>query len=151
MRRRVGIDLRPVDAASEAGLRLLDSFVPDECYRARLRRAAEVLAADPPTLLRGDYLVLLPELLRERDADALTVVFQTISTVYLSDDERACLRAIVDAAGAAGPLAWISTPTPEEHGQRRGDYPIELALWPGGERRIVARMNVRSEWLEWVG
>ena len=79
------------------------------------------------------------------------VVFQTISTVYLSDEERARLRAIVDGAGAVGPLAWISTPTPEEHGQRRGDYPLELALWPGEERRIVARMNVRGEWLEWIG
>jgi hypothetical protein len=78
-------------------------------------------------------------------------VFQTLSTVYLSDEERGRLREIVDAAGEEGPLAWVSTPTPEEHGQRRGDYPLELAMWPGGERRIVARMNVRGEWLEWVG
>ncbi len=79
------------------------------------------------------------------------VVFQTISTVYLSDEERARLNALVDEGGEDGPLAWISTPTPEEHGQRRGDYPLELAIWPGGERRIVCRMNVRGEWLEWEG
>ncbi len=101
--------------------------------------------------MRGDYVELLPEIVRDRDDYGLMVVFQTISTVYLSDEERARLRAIVDGAGAVGPLAWISTPTPGEHGQRRGDYPLELALWPGEERRIVARMNVRGEWLEWIG
>jgi hypothetical protein len=100
--------------------------------------------------VRGDYLDLLPAILRDRDDDALTVVFQTISTVYLADEGRTRLRVIVDEGGADGPLAWISTPTPEEHGQRRGDYPLELAVWPGGERRIVARMNIRGEWLEWL-
>lgn len=151
VRRRVGIDLEPVDATSEDGLLLLKAYVRDDGYRSRLEQAAEVLRSDPPELLRGDYLELLPEILADRDDRGLMVVFQTISTVYLADDERARLREIVDAAGARGPLAWISTPTPEEHGQRRGDYPLELALWPGGERRIVARMNVRGEWLEWVG
>ena len=151
VRRRVGIDLNPVDVTSAEGVRLLKTFVRDEGHRSRLARAAEVLARDPPELVRGDYLDLLPGLLDERAKGTMTVVFQTLSTVYLTDEERGRLRDIVDDAGAAGPLAWISTPTPEEHGQRRGDYPLELALWPDGERRIVARMNVRGEWLEWGG
>jgi hypothetical protein len=150
VRSRVGIDLNPIDVTSTNGLRLLDAFVSDTGYRSRLRQAAEVLRGDPPRLIRGDYLDLLPGLLRDRSDRALTVVFQTISTVYLSDEERTRLRAIVDEGGADGPLAWISTPTPEEHGQRRGDYPLELALWPGGTRRIVCRMNVRGDWLEWT-
>ncbi|MGH3133414.1 MAG: DUF2332 domain-containing protein [Gaiellaceae bacterium] len=151
VRGRRGIDLDPVDVTTEGGLRLLYTFVRDEGYRTRLRLAADVLRADPPEVMRGDYLDLLPGLLRERSDAALTVVYQTLSTVYLSDEQRAKLRTIVDAAGEAGPLAWISTPTPEEHGQRRGDYPLELAVWPGGARRMVARMNVRGEWLEWMG
>jgi hypothetical protein len=151
VRRRVGIDLHPVDVTSEDGMRLLRAYVLDAVYRARLVLAAEVAAAHPPELVRGDYLELLPGLLRDRADDAFTVVFQTHSTVYLADGERARLRAIVDDAAADGPLAWISTPTPEEHGQHRGDYPLELAIWPGRERRIVARTNVRGDWLEWTG
>jgi hypothetical protein len=151
VRRRVGIDLQPVDVTTEEGVRLLDTFVRDEGYRTRLRRASDVLRQEPPELVRGDYVDLLPGILRTRADDALTVVFQTISTVYLTDEERDRLRTTVDEAGAEGPLAWISTPTPEEHGQHRGDYPLELAMWPRGERRIVARMNVRGEWLEWCG
>jgi hypothetical protein len=151
VRRRLGIDLQPVDVTTKDGVRLLDTFVRDEGYRTRVRRASEVLRQQPPELVRGDYVRLVPGVLQTRSDDALTVVFQTISTVYLNDEERDWLRAIVDEAGAEGPLAWISTPTPEEHGQRRGDYPLELAMWPGGERRIVARMDVRGEWLEWCG
>jgi hypothetical protein len=151
VRRRLGIDLNPIDATSEHGLSLLKAFVRDAGHRSRLERGAEVLSRDPPEVLRGDYLDLLPDLLSKRRSEALTVVFQTISTVYLADEERVTLRTIIDEAGRDGALAWISTPTPEEHGQRRGDYPLELAVWPGGGRRIVARMNVRGEWLEWLG
>ncbi len=149
--RRRSIDLDPVDATSSDGLRLLDAFVRDDGYRARVRRASGVLSGEPPELIQGDYLEVLPALLEDREATSLTVLFQTHSTVYLSDDRRARLRAIVDAAAKAGPLAWISTPTPEEHGERRGDYPLELAIWPGHSRRIVARTSVRGEWLEWIG
>ncbi|HUF01316.1 MAG TPA: DUF2332 domain-containing protein [Gaiellaceae bacterium] len=148
---RVGIDLAPVDATSEDGMHLLKAFVRDDGYRARLEQAASMLRSEPPRLVRGDYLEVLPELLGDRDETSMTVVFQTHSTVYLTDEERGRLRSIVEAAGAEGPLAWISTPTPEEHGQRRGDYPLELATWPGGSRRIVARTSVRAEWLEWSG
>lgn len=151
VRRRVGIDLNPIDVTTEDGLRLLEAFVRDDGYRGRLERAAAVLQVDPPELVRGDYLDELPGLLERRSAETLTVVFQTHSTVYLSDDERSRLRSLVDEAGAEAPLAWISTPTPEEHGQRRGDYPLELAIWPPGTRQIVARTNVRGEWLEWSG
>jgi hypothetical protein len=150
VRSRRGIDLDPVDGTSEDGLRLLKTYSRHEAYWTRLERATQVLRESPPELIRGDYVDVLPALLAGRDDAALTVVFQTLSTVYLSDKERTRLRDIVDTAGAEGPLAWISTPTPEEHGQRRGDYPLELAVWPGGARRIVARMNVRGEWIEWV-
>lgn len=36
---------------------------------------------------------------------------------------------------------------PDARGARAasGDYPIELALWPGGERRIVARTDSPAE------
>ena len=151
VRRRCGIDLNPIDVTTEEGLRLLRSFDAREEHRTRLERAAEAIRPDRPELLRGDDLDVLPPLLAQRDASALTVVFQTLSTVYLTDEQRACLRTIIEIAAREGPLAWISTPTPEEHGQRKGDYPIELALWPEIAPRIAARMNVRGEWIEWVG
>jgi hypothetical protein len=152
VKRRRGIDLNPVDVTSEDSVRVLFAFASvDDDVLARLGRALEVARREPPELICGDYLDLLPELLEEREDDTLTVVFQTHSTIYLPVGDRRRLRALVDAAAEAGPLAWISAPTPEEYGERRGDYPLELALWPGFERRIVARTDVRGEWLEWLG
>lgn len=151
IRRRRGVDLAPVDATREEGLRLLQCFTVDEDRRERLRRAVGVLRRDPPELVRGDYLELLPSLLAERDDGALTVVFQTISTIYLPLDDRDRLRAAVDRAAADAPLAWISTPTPEEHGLRGRQYPLELALWPGHGRALVGEMANGGEWLDWWG
>jgi hypothetical protein len=150
--RRRGIDLNPIDVGSDEDVRLLYAFASaDDDVRLRLQRAVQLARDEPPELLRGNYLDLLPQLLAERDEATLTVVFQTHSTIYLPVEQRVGLRAIIDSAGESAPLAWISAPTPEEHGQRRGDYPLELALWPGGGRRIVARTDVRGDWLEWLG
>ncbi len=149
VRRRIGVDLAPVDATSEDGLRLLQCFSTREDRRERVRRAAEVLRHDPPQLVSADYVDALPSLLDEREPAALTVVFQTISTVYLPLKRRHRVRETVEEAGRRAPLAWLSTPTPEEHGLQGRQYPIELALWPGGERRIVGEMSNAGDWLDW--
>jgi hypothetical protein len=151
VRRRVGIDLSPVDATTPEGLKLLYCFTVDGSRRERIRRAAEVLRRDPPELVRGDYLELLPKLLELRAEDALTVVFQTISTIYLPLSSRERLNALIEDAARAGPLAWISTPTPEEHGLRGRQYPLELAVWPGTGRRLVAETSNGGDWLDWWG
>ena len=152
VRRRQGIDLQPVDIRGQAGLRLLESFLLDDRIRVeRLRAAARIVRRDPPTIIEGDYVDLLPELLRFRGDETLTVVFQTLSTIYLPDDRLARLLEVIDEAAADGPIAWISTPTPPEHGERRGDYPVELTIWPGRQSRFVARMNVTGDRLEWLG
>lgn len=151
VRRRRGVDVAPIDGTSDEGVRRLFSFVTRPEYRERVRCAVEVLRGCPVELIRGDYVELLPDLVAERDAAALTVVFQTISTIYLPIERVLRLRELVDEAGAHGPLAWISTPTPEEHGLRGRQYPLELALWPGGERRLVAEMPNGGDWLDWTG
>ena len=85
VRSRRGIDLSPVDVTTEHGARLLRAFIwPGRVERGqRLRKAIEILRREPPVLVRGDYVELLPALLAERDDSALTVVFQTASTGYL--------------------------------------------------------------------
>lgn len=150
VRHRRGIDLRPLDVCSDDDVRLLRVFTSPS-RRSRLLQAIEIARTQPPELIKGDYLHLLPELLAARDGDALTVVVQTLSAIYLTLEQRARLWAIIEAAGRIGPLAYVWTPTPEEHGQRRGDYPVELAIWPGGARRFIARMENHGEWLDWLG
>jgi hypothetical protein len=150
--RRRGVDLDPVDVTGEDGALLLRSFVwADQHDRIeRLDRAIEALRADPPELVRGDYVELLPDLLDDRAEDALLVVFQTVSTSYLSRERYVELRRHL--ARAARPLAWISTRAHfEEETDLQGGFELELALWPRRRPALVARIGYHGQWLEWLG
>lgn len=152
VRRRLGIDLNPVDVTTEHGARLLHAFLwPGRVERAqRLRAAIAIARGEPPTLARGDYVELLPSVLAERDDGALTVVFQTASTGYIGAERRGELRALLERAGRAGPLGWVSTRAVEELEEDRHDsYELEVALWPGGERRLLLRCDFHGNWLRW--
>lgn len=156
IRRRRGIDLAPIDATTEDGLTLLRAFLwpgRDE-RRARLEAAVVALrgADDRPELIRGDYVELLPSLLAERPADAVTVVFQTASTAFLPREARARIAAALDDAGADGrPLAWVSTRSGDERqGEREDAWELELRVWPGATRH-VAHLDFHGNRLDWLG
>ena len=148
--RRVGIDRRPVDVTTDHGARLLEAFVwADQTDRLeRVRRAIEIAREDPPRLLDGDYVEVLPALLAERDLDVLTVVYHSVSTVYLRSDERQRLDEILAEEGRRGSLARVSyeidRDTPTFHG-----FALDIETWPGGSRRL-ARLDGHANSLEWV-
>lgn len=154
IRARRGIDLAPLDVTSDEDVVLLHSFLwPGLDERARrLDAAIETFRASPtrPELIRGDYVEVLPDLLEERDSAALTVVFQTASTAYLSRGRYDDLRAALDRAGSDGrPLAWISSRRPDERESDRDDcWELELRLWPG-PTRLVARVDYHGNWVDW--
>jgi hypothetical protein len=150
VRTRVGVDLNPVDVTSEEGSLLLQSFVwVGQAGRLeRLRRAIEALRAAPPELVRGDYVERLPELLRGRDPDALTVVFETASTMYLPDDGLARLDEALDEAGAQGPLAFLTTTRPDD--ESHDFWALRLRTWPGRTERLLAHMDFHGAWVEWL-
>jgi len=150
VRKRLGIDLNPIDVTSEHGARLLLAFIwPDQIERReRLERAIEVVRVDPPQILRGDYLELLEPLLDERSAEALTVVYQTASLSHLSSDERLGVEEILARAGERGPLAFISGEHPPDD---PADYwQLRFRLWPTGESKILARLDYHGRWLDWL-
>jgi hypothetical protein len=150
VRGRTGIDRRPVDVSTEHGARLLEAFVwadqPDRLER--VRKAVEVVRADPPRLMQGDYVEILPALLRARDLDALTVVFHSVSTVYLREDECARLDEIFAAEGERGSLARVSYEfVRDEIGFE--SFALDVQTWPG-ERHRLARLDGHANRMEWV-
>jgi hypothetical protein len=149
---RRGIDLNPVDVTTDEGVRVLMAFVwADQWIRLeRLKRAVDIARADPPELVRGDYVELLPRLLEERDPDGLTVVFQTASTQYLPRPRYDEVRRIIQRAARDAPLGWISTQRHDEEIGRFQGYALEVALWPTDDARVVARMGYHGEWLDYV-
>jgi hypothetical protein len=150
VRSRIGVDRSPVDVTSEEGALLLQCFVwADQPRRLeRLQRAIEVLQADPPELVQGDYVELLPELLAARDPDAFTVVYQTASFGYLQPAQRARIDETLERAGKQSPLAFISASMPDDEALLA--WSLRLRLWPGGQERTLAHMDYHGEWLQWL-
>lgn len=151
--RRRGIDLNPIDLTTDEGVRLLTAFVwADQWHRLeRLRRAIDVARREPPELVSGDYVELLPQLLAERDRDALTIVFQSASTQYLERERYERARAALREAAEDAPLGWVSTQRFDEEAESGAGYPLEVALWPEQDARVVARMGYHGEWLDYLG
>jgi hypothetical protein len=148
--RRIGIDRRPVDVTTDHGARLLEAFVwADQSERLeRVRRAIEIARADPPRLLDGDYVEVLPALMAERDLERLTIVYHSVSTVYLSQAERRSIDEMLAAEGRRGSLARISYEVDPEAPTFHG-FALDLDVWPGGRRRL-ARLDGHGNSLEWV-
>ena len=145
--RRRGVDLNPVDATSEHGARLLQAFVwaDQEVRLERLRRAIETLRADPPDLVRGDYVDALPGLLADRRDGAQLVGFQTASTMYLTKDGRRRLSDALEQAGRVEPLAYLTTGrAPDDDG-----FSLELERYPGGKSERLAIFDFHGAWLDW--
>jgi hypothetical protein len=103
VRRRTGIERRPVDVTTDHGARLLEAFVwADQANRLeRVQQAIAIARADPPRLMEGDFVEVLPALLAERDLDALTVVFHSASVMYLSEEDRASVRKTLEGRRSA--------------------------------------------------
>jgi hypothetical protein len=148
--RRIGVDRRPVDVTTDHGARLLEAFVwADQTARLeRVRRAIEIARSDPPRLFDGDFVEVLPALLAERDLGRLTVVYHSVSAVYLRSEERDRLDGVLADDGRRGSLARISyevdRETPTFHG-----FALDLDLWPGGRTRL-ARLDGHANHMDWV-
>ncbi len=147
--RRIGLDREPVPLDAH-GQRLLEAFVwADQRERTeRLRSAIAVARGCTLDLRRGDYVDLLPSVLDERRDDALLVVFDSVSTIYLDDRRHDELTSILRRGGREGPLAWISLEGPR-HDPDYGGVALELTRWPGGETRRLAKADFHAAWLEW--
>ncbi|MDQ3867906.1 MAG: DUF2332 domain-containing protein [Actinomycetota bacterium] len=152
VRARLGIDRAPVDVRDERQALLLESFVwADQAARLeRLRGAIARARRERPPLLAGDYVELLPRVLANRAADALTVVYHSASTGYLRDDERRRLESAIEEAGEAGPLAWVSYEFLEEEEPGFERFALDVRTWPGGETRRLARVDGHANRMRWL-
>jgi hypothetical protein len=147
VRARIGIDRSPIDVISAEGARLLKSFVwADQVARLeRLDDAIAVVREDPPPLIEGDFVELLPKVLAAQPGDVLTVVFQTAALGYVEPERREKVRRTLDDAGVELPLAFISAGNP-----RTGvmDWGLRIVYWPGGGREFVGHADYHGAWID---
>jgi hypothetical protein len=148
VRGRTGIDRAPVDVTKDENARLLKAFVwaGQEERLERLDHAIEALRADPPELVEGDFVELLPELLASQPGDALTVVFQTAALGYAGEEGRARVRAALEEAGRRRPLVFVTAGkgrTGEQH------WGLRIVYYPEAEREFAGEADYHGVWLDW--
>jgi hypothetical protein len=159
---RVGVDLDPVDVTDAADVRWLRACLsPDQPERAAMLEAELALAAaDPPLLLRGDALEVLPGAFARVPAGALPVVTTTWALARFPLESRLRFLHRLDEAAAGRAVAWVSAegvgvaPAIPTLGDRRasGHSIIGLAMlgWPALRAEAIGRCWSRGRLLAWL-
>ncbi|BCJ59581.1 hypothetical protein Jiend_30030 [Micromonospora endophytica] len=103
---RAGLDLNPLDVASDDDVRWLDALIwPEQQERRdRLHAAVRIARADPPHLVTGDLLADLPALVAQAPADATLVIFHSAVLTYVPPETRTAFTDLVRGL----PCRWIS-------------------------------------------
>jgi hypothetical protein len=132
---------------------------PEQRWRVELLdRAVSTARRDPPTVLAGDAVESLPELVRSVPADTAVCVVHTAVLAYLTDGAR-----FIDSLSALArerPLWWVSgeaqglvpalptpaTPRPADRISFLYGY-MPLGA-PGHPPRAVARAGAHGAWIE---
>jgi hypothetical protein len=107
---RAGVDLNPLDVRDPDDLAWLEALVwPEHTDRLEtLRAAARVVAADPPRLVAGDLLDVLPALVAEAPAGATVVVLSSAVLYYLADTDKAAFAATMSDLRRTRGAVWLS-------------------------------------------
>jgi hypothetical protein len=146
---RIGVDLNPIDVRDpDAALWLRALVWPDEAGRdGLLQQALQVAQQDPPRLLAGDALDVLPEVLAKISNDQTLCVFHTHTVNQFPPEARTRLSALLAEHAATRDLYRISIEwLGEEHPR------LELVSFEGGVRTesLLAYCGSHGEWLEWL-
>ncbi|MCX5045734.1 DUF2332 domain-containing protein [Aldersonia sp. NBC_00410] len=160
---RVGVDRDPIDVTDPDDARWLRACLfPDQVQRAtRLDAEMALVASDPPVLLDGDAIEVLPKALARVPAHALPVVITTWALSKFSLESRLRFLHRLDEAATDRPVAWVSAegvgvaPSIPTLGDRRasGHTIIGVAIFEhaalGAE--AVGRCWSRGSMLAWLG
>jgi hypothetical protein len=145
---RHGCDASPIDPTTEEGrLTLLAYIWPDQAERiARMQAALKVASELSVQVDREPAAAWTKRMLSEPTSGQATVLYHSIVSQYLSNEERDAFHANIQAAGKRAtkeaPLAWLRM----EPGGERAD--VHLTTWPGGETHHIARVGYHGSPVE---
>ena len=146
---RAGLDLNPLDVASDDDVRWLSCLVwPGEGDRGqRLAAAVATARRDPPVVRRGDLLTGLPALAALAPADATLVVYHSAVLAYVAPDHRRQFAAVVRGLRAV----WLSNEAP---GVVPGVYhtapPGRAVRARPGRQHPAGPADGHGTWLQWL-
>jgi hypothetical protein len=141
VRERLGIDLHPVDATDPEERRWLQALVwPEHRERfAELAAALDAVAADPPTILQGDAIELLPRL--PLPDDIPLVVFHAMVRVHVPADRQSAFDSAIAALGEQRRLFHVSL-------EADGGDPLLALRDSHGADRDLAVVEGHGRWIQ---
>jgi hypothetical protein len=147
---RSGCDEAPVALDDDGRLTLRSYLWADQLDRLRaLDGALEVAAGIPVSLERSGAADWISQRLAAPAEGVCTVVFHSIVMQYVDAAERDRIGELIAAAGARAtdraPIARLSLEPGGELAELR------LAVWPGGEERVLAHAGYHGEPVRWAG
>jgi len=144
---RIGLDLNPLDVHhAEDALWLRALIWPEHRERSGLlEKAIQVVQQCPPTLLRGDGVELLPDLMKSVREDEVLCIVRIFT--QLPPQSRDRLSALI--AGYAG-RRDVFMITLRPHGG--DDSELHLTSFIDGDKTEwrLAYLQNHGEWIEWV-
>lgn len=145
---RVGLDLNPIYVQKPDDVLWLEALVwPEHFHRAeRLRLALQLAQQDPPRLLAGNALELLPGVLAEAPQNTTLGVFHSIALYQFSSRMREQFYAILAEFSHKRPFYELSLEiSPDLR------YLLSLNHFDNGQEssRMLARCHAHGGWLEW--
>ena len=148
---RAGIDLAPLDARDGSDRRFLTTLAwPGEDGRAqRIEAALDIVAADPPEIVRGDATdpAVLQELIERAPSHATLVITTPGVLPHIPWAGREGLIATL----AAAPAVWITIDPPTLH--EAWVPAIDAAEWDGfvlaRDARPLAAVDPLGAFVEW--
>ncbi len=148
---RVGIDLAPVDVSDLAAAQWLEALTwPDQPRRLALLRAAIAAArSDPPRILGGGAIDLLPGVVESGRRAAAPCVFHSFVAFQMEPERRQRLWAIIDDLGRRRDLAHLSL---EWLGDDAGPkLHLSICTAAGRHTTHLADCHHHGAWLHWTG
>ncbi len=106
---RVGVDLDPVGLEDPAARAWLQACTPPEASAlSRLTAAVTIARQHPEPVITGDVIDALPGVLASIPRQQRIIVADAYMAVFLPEDRRARLAAILAQAGRGRPVTWLS-------------------------------------------
>ena len=154
---RTGIDLNPLSVTDEDAMAWLANLVwpEQDGRRDRLRLAIEVASSDPPSLVTGDLLTGLPDLVGQAATGGRVVVFHSAVIAYLEAADRARFQVMMTGLVEEGRCHWVSNeganvlPEVTATGPQIPDDLASFIL--GVDGRVVAWTHGHGQSMTWLG
>ena len=144
---RVGVDLNPLDVRIDADALWLRALIwPEHEKRAELlRNAIEVVRRQSLTLLPGDGVELLAEIMKSVPLDSVLFIVRIFTQIPRQSRER--WSALIAEYGAQRDLMMV---TARPHGGDDSELVLNSCFKGQRNEQVLAYMQNHGSWIEWL-